>query len=96
LNKIRFTGARRHKGGIHYDLIVNLALLGFEDEAIQNSDSPFKYESRWDNLYENDLAFRKIKSLPGFHAVQKKVNDYNGFMKMTFTNGTQPTQPVKS
>jgi tetratricopeptide (TPR) repeat protein len=95
LNKTRSMGAWGAKGGIHYDLAVDLALLEFEDEAIQNLDSAFKYELRWDNLFENDPAFEKIKSTPEFRKVQKKVDDYNGFMKMAFMNALNRAQASK-
>ena len=95
LNKTRSTGAWGNKGGIYYDMAVDLALLGFEKEAIQNLDSAYKYEFRLKDFFENDPAFEKIKSLPRFRQVQKKVDDYNGFMKRAFTNALNRAQASK-
>lgn len=95
LNKSRSTGTWSNKGGIYYDLAVDMALLGFDDEAIQKLDSAYKYEFRATNLYENDPAFEKIKSLPQFRKVQKKLDDYSDFMKVAFTNAFNKAQASK-
>lgn len=95
LNKSRSTGTWANKGGVYYDMAVDMALLGFDDEAIQNLDSAYKYEFRATNLYENDPAFEKIKSLPQFRKVQKKLDDYTAFMKLAFTNAFNKAQASK-
>jgi len=95
LNKSRSTGTWANKGGIYYDMAVDMALLGFYDEAIQNLDSAYKYEFRDNNLYENDPAFEKIKSDPQFRKVQKRLDDYSGFMKVAFTNALNRAQASK-
>ena len=95
LNKSRSTGTWANKGGVYYDMAVDMALLGFDGEAIQNLDSAYKYEFRATNLYENDPAFEKIKSLPQFRKVQKKLDEYTTFMKVAFTNAFNKAQASK-
>lgn len=94
LSKTRSTGAWGTKGGIHYDLAVDMALLGLKTEAIQNLDSAYKYgfmvPSGW--LWKDDPAFENIKSSPGFQKVSAKVDAYQEFMKLALTSAFNRAQ----
>ena len=88
-------GAWGGKANIYYDLAVDKALLGFDQQAIQYLDSAFKYGFRVKIFYENDPAFEKIKALPAFRKVQKKVDGYHAFQKRAFTNALNRAKASK-
>jgi TolB-like protein/Tfp pilus assembly protein PilF len=97
LEKTRSTGAWGARGGIYYDLAVDMALLDQEAEAIHNLDSAYKYgfivPPVW--LWKNDPAFEKIKSSPGFQQVNDKIEAHQEFMKRAFTNAFNRAQASK-
>ena len=95
INKSRSTGTWGNKGGIYYDLAVDKALLGIDQEAIQYLDSSFKYGFRLKIFYENDPAFENIKIQPSFRKVQGKLNNFFAFQKRAFTNAMNRAEASK-
>jgi adenylate cyclase len=79
-------GAWLGKGSNHYDLAVDMALLGYPDQAIQNLDSAIKYGFILPAFFEHDPAFSEISTLPAFRKVQDKLNKQSEFIRMAFSN----------
>ena len=61
-----------NQGGIHYDLAVDLAFLGFEDEAIQNLDSALNINSEWHTFMKTIRPLKRYVLNPPSEPCKKR------------------------
>lgn len=91
----RSMGSWGNFGSVYYDMAVDYAQMKNNSKAVQCLDSAQHYRYYWPSGYGKDPAFVELKSRTDFVEVVAKVDKFNAFRRMAFSNAINRTKASK-